>query len=161
MVKLYIVKHLVSDLILGVNYLNHVGATTDFDNETLRLHQRGSDIRATVPFTNVDHVHKRETRICATLTVPLDPFEQNPVDMGMPSNRVGGPGIVSQQGATSTGSAAAAHGYFDVVPKRAKILIANPTSDTAVIHAGTRIGLIIPTQLDPDCDCTYCNACML
>jgi hypothetical protein len=46
MVKLYIVKNLVADLILGVNYLYHVDATIDFDNEILHLHQRGSGIRA-------------------------------------------------------------------------------------------------------------------
>jgi dUTPase len=92
----------------------------------------------------------RERHICAILTVPLDPFEQKIVDVRMTSNRVGGSGIVSRQGATSIGSAAVAHGYFDVVPKRAKILIANPTNETFVIHAGTRIGSIIPTHLDPD-----------
>jgi hypothetical protein len=107
MVKLYIVKNLVADLILGVNYLYHVGATIDFDNEILRLHQRGSGMRATVPFAKVDQAHRRETRICAIRTVPLDPFEQKLVDVRMPSDRVGGPGIVSQYGATSMGSVTA------------------------------------------------------
>jgi hypothetical protein len=149
MVKLYIVKTLVADLILSVNYLYHVGATIDFDNEILRLHQRGSGMLATVPFAKVDQAHRRETSICAIRTVPLDPFEQKLVDVRMPTDRVGDPGVVSQYGATLMGSAAVAHGYFDNVPKRAEILIANPTTET-VAHAGTRIGSIIPTHLDPD-----------
>jgi hypothetical protein len=90
MAMLYTFKILVADLMLDVNYLYHVGATIDFDNEVLRLQQRSSGMPATVPFTNVDQVLKRETRSCYLLTVSLDPFKQNLVDVRNPSDRAGG-----------------------------------------------------------------------
>jgi hypothetical protein len=81
--------------------------------------------------------------------MPLEPYEQRVINVRMPSNYVDKPGLISQNGAVSMGSASAAHGYFDKSPKTSKLLIANPTGETIIIHAGTHVGSVIPTHLNP------------
>jgi hypothetical protein len=53
-IKLYIVQDLVSEFILGVNYLYALRAIMDFDHEVIRLHHRTTGMRATVHFTNTE-----------------------------------------------------------------------------------------------------------
>jgi hypothetical protein len=67
----------------------------------------------------------------------------------MPSDNVDKPGLVSQNGAVSMGSASVAHGYFDTVPKTSILLTANPIGKTVIIHASTPVGSVMPTHLDP------------
>jgi hypothetical protein len=64
----------------------------------------------------------------------------------MPLDRVGRPGLLSQAGAVSMGSACVAHGYWG----GERILIANPTSEHVIVRAGTRVGSIAPTHLDTE-----------
>jgi hypothetical protein len=105
---------------------------------------------ATVPFTHTDQAPKSDTAISSISTIPLDPYEQKMVEVRMPPERVGTPGIVARQGVVSTGSASVAHGYFSSVPRTTKLLISNPTSETTVIHSGCRVGSIIPIHLNSD-----------
>jgi hypothetical protein len=70
--------------------------------------------------------------------------------MRMPLDRVGRPGLLSQAGAVSMGSACVAHGYFWEVPATTSIFIANPTSVHVIVRVGTRVGSIAPTHLDAD-----------
>jgi hypothetical protein len=149
LVKLITIKNLVADLILGVNYLYHLNAVIDFDNEVIRLRQRTTGMRAIVPVTNIDQLNNRPSSIFAIATMPLEPYEQRVINVRMPSNYVDKPGLVSQSGAVSMGSASVAHGYFDKIPKTSKLLFANPTGETIIIHAGTRVGSVIPTHLNP------------
>jgi hypothetical protein len=51
LVKLIIIKNLVADFILGVNYRYHLNAVKDFDNEVIQLRQRTTGVRAIVLFT--------------------------------------------------------------------------------------------------------------
>jgi hypothetical protein len=83
-------------------------------------------------------------------TPTLYTYKQRRVPVRMPLDRVGRPGLLSQAGAVSMGSACGSHGYFGEVPATTSIFIANPTSDHIIIRAGARVGSIAPTHLDAD-----------
>jgi hypothetical protein len=53
-VKLYIVQHLVSNFIHGVNYLFALRATLDFYHEVIRLCHPTSGLSSIIGFTNRD-----------------------------------------------------------------------------------------------------------
>jgi hypothetical protein len=149
-VKLYIVQNLVSDFILGVNYLFALRATFDFDHEVIRLCHLTSGLRSTIEFINRDPDRLQIDSVCALATVPLGLYEQHRVPVRMPLDPVGRPGLLSQAGAVSMGSACVAHGYFVEVPATTSIFIANATSERVIVRAGTRFGSIAPTHLDAD-----------
>jgi hypothetical protein len=108
-VKLFIIKNLVADLVLGVNYLYHLNAVIDFDNEVIRLRHRTTDMRAIVPFTNIEQLNSRTSSIFAIPTMPFEPYDQGVISVLMPSNNLDKPGLVSQHVAVSMGSASVAH----------------------------------------------------
>jgi Reverse transcriptase (RNA-dependent DNA polymerase) len=161
-VKLYIVQNLVSDFILGVNYLFALRATLDFDHEVIRLCHPTSGLRSTIGFTSRDRDRGRRQvdSVCAMVTVPPGPYEQRRVPVRVPLDRVGRPGLLSQAGAVSMGSACVAHGYFGEVPATTSIFIANPTSEHVIVSAGTCVGSIAPTHLDADVPLTIGAVCM-
>jgi hypothetical protein len=134
-VKLYIVHNLVSDFILGVNYLFALRATLDFDHEVNRLFHFTSGLLSNIGFTSRDHDRRQVDSICALATVPLGPYEQRRVLVRMP-------------------------GYFVEVPATTSIFIANPTSDHVIVRAGTLVGSIAPTNLDADVLLTIGAICM-
>jgi hypothetical protein len=135
-------------------------ATLDFDHEVIRLFHPTSGLRSTIGFTNRDCDRRQVDSVFALATIPLEPYEQRPVPMRMPLDRVGRPGLLSQAGAVSMGSACVAHGYFGEVPATAPIFIANPTSEHVIVRAGTRVGSIAPTHLDADVPLTIGAVCM-
>jgi hypothetical protein len=147
-IKLYIVEYLVSEFILGGNYLYALRAIMDFDHEVLRLHHRTTGMRATVPFTNTEHLSSHVSAVHAIETLPLEPYEQRLITARMPLDRIDRPGVLTQIGAKSLEKAAIANGNYEKVPKHSSILIANPTHDHIAIHAGTRIGSIQATNID-------------
>jgi hypothetical protein len=106
------VQNLVSDLILGVNYLFALHAALDFDHEVIRLCHPTSDLRSTIGFTKRDRDRRRVDSVCALATVPLGPYEQRRVPVRILLDRVGRQGLLSRAGAVSMGSACVAHGYF-------------------------------------------------
>jgi Reverse transcriptase (RNA-dependent DNA polymerase) len=159
-VKLKIVQNLVSDFILGVNYLFALLATLDFDHEVFRLCYPASGLRFAIGFTNLDSDRRQVYSVCAPATVPLGPYEQRRVPVRMPLDRVGRPGLLSQDGAVSMGAACVAHGYFGEVPATTSIFIANPTSEHVIVRTGTRVGSILPTHLDADVPLTIGAVCM-
>jgi hypothetical protein len=73
-IKLYIVQDLVSEFSLGVNYLYALRAIMDFDYEVIRLHHRTTGMRATVPFTNKEHLSSHVSAVHAMETLPLEPY---------------------------------------------------------------------------------------
>jgi hypothetical protein len=73
-IKLYIVQDLVSEFSLGVNYLDALRAIIDFDHEVIRLHHRTTGMRATVPFTNKEHLSSHVSAVHAMETLPLEPY---------------------------------------------------------------------------------------
>jgi hypothetical protein len=73
-VKLYLVQNLVSDFILGVNYLFALRATVDIDHEVIRLCHPTSGLRSTIGFTNRDLDRRQVHSVCALATVPLGPY---------------------------------------------------------------------------------------
>jgi hypothetical protein len=87
-VKLYIVQNLVSDFILGVNYIFALRATLDFDHEVIRLRHPTSGLRSTIEFTNRDRDRRQVDSVCALATVPLGPYEQRRVPVRMPLDRL-------------------------------------------------------------------------
>jgi hypothetical protein len=109
-VKLCIVQNLVSDFTLDVNYLFALRATLDFDHEVIRLCHPTSGLRSTIGSTNRDRDRRHVDFVCALATVPLGPYEQRRVLVRMPFDRVGRPGLLSQAGAVSVGSAYVVHG---------------------------------------------------
>jgi hypothetical protein len=111
-VKLYIVQKLVSDFILGVNHLFALRATLDFEHEVISLCHPTSGLRSTIEFINRDRDRRQVDSVCALETFPLGTSEQRRVPVRMPLDRVGRPGILSQAGAVSMGSACVAHDYF-------------------------------------------------
>jgi hypothetical protein len=161
-VKLYIVQKLVSDSILGVNYLFALCATLDFDHEVIRLCHPTSGLHSTIWFISRDRDRDRRQvyAVCALETVPLGPYEQRRVPVRMPLDWVGRPGLLSQVGPISMGSACVEYGYFGEVPATTSIFIANPTSDHVIVRAGTRVGSIAPTHLDADVPLTIGAICM-
>jgi gag-polyprotein putative aspartyl protease len=139
-VKLYIMRNLVSDFILGVNYLFALRATLDFDHEVIRLCHPTIGLRSTIGFTNRDRDRRQVDSVCALATVPLGPCEQRRVPARMPLDRVGRPGLLSMAGAVSMGSACVAYGYSGEVPATTSTFIANSTSEHVIVRAGTRVG---------------------
>jgi hypothetical protein len=125
-------------------------ATLDFDHEVIRLCHPTSGLRSTIGFTNRDRDRRQVDSFCALATVPLGPYEKHRVPVRMPLDRIGRPGLLSQSGAVSMGSAYVAHGYFGEMPATTSIFIANPTSDHVIIRAGARVGSIAPTHLDAE-----------
>jgi hypothetical protein len=147
-IKLYIVQDLVSEFILGVNYLYALRAIMDFDHEVIRVHHRTAGMRATVPFTNTEHLSSHVSAVHAMEILPLESYEQRLITVRMPLDRIDRPGVLTQNGAKSLENAAIANGYYENVPKHSKILIANPTHDHIEIRAGTRIGSTQATNID-------------
>jgi hypothetical protein len=144
---------------LGVDYLFALRATLDFDHEVIRLCHPTSGLRSTIGLTYRDRDHRQVDSVCALITVPLGPYEQRRAPVRIPLDRVGRPGLLSQAGAVSMGSACVAHGYFGVVPATTSILIANPRSDHVIVRAGTRVSSIAPTHLDADVPLTIGAVC--
>jgi hypothetical protein len=159
-VKLYVVRNLVSDFILGVNYLFALRATLDFDLEVIRLCYPTSGLRSTISFTIRARDRRQVDSVCALATVPLGPYEQRRVPVRMPLDRVGRPGLPSQAGAISMGSAFVAHGYFGKVPANTTVCIVNSTTDLVIIRAGTSVGSIAPKNFDADVPLTVGAVCM-
>jgi hypothetical protein len=69
------VQDLVSEFILGVNYLYALRAILDFDHEVIRLHHRTVGMRATVPFTNTEQLSSHVSAVHAMEILPLEPYE--------------------------------------------------------------------------------------
>jgi hypothetical protein len=141
-VKLYIVKNLVSDLILGVNYLFALRSTLNFYLEVIRLCHPTSGLRSTIGFTNRDRDRRQVVSACALATVPLGPYEQRRVPVRMPLDRVGRPGLLSQAVAISMCSACVAHGYFGEVPATTSIFISTQRLNMSLyapVHAWTQL----------------------
>jgi hypothetical protein len=109
-IKLNVVKNIVSDFILGVNYLFALHVTLDFDHEVIHLCHRTSGLRSIIGFTSRDHDRLQVDSVCALATFHLGPYEQHQVPVRMPLNRVGRPGLLLQAGAVFMGSDCVAHG---------------------------------------------------
>jgi hypothetical protein len=109
-VNLYIVQNLVSDFILGVNYLFALRATLDFDHKLIRLCHPTSGLRSIIGFINRDRDRRQVDSVFALATIPLGSYVQRRVPVRMPLDRVGRPGLLSQAGTVSMGSACVAHG---------------------------------------------------
>jgi hypothetical protein len=97
-IKLYIVQDLVSEFILGVNYLYELRAIMDFDHEVICLHHRTTGMRATVPFTNTEHLSSHVSAVHAMETLPIEPYEQRLITVRMPLDRIDRPGVLTQNG---------------------------------------------------------------
>jgi hypothetical protein len=78
------VQNLVSDFILGVNYLFALRATLGFDHKVIRLCHPTSDLRSTIGFTSRDRDRRQVDSVCALATVSLGPYEQRRVPVRIP-----------------------------------------------------------------------------
>jgi hypothetical protein len=70
----------------------------DFDHEVIRLHHRTTGMRATVPFTNLEHVSSHVSALYAMETIPLEPYERRFITVRMSLDRIDRPGVSSQNG---------------------------------------------------------------